>query len=523
MYDENHFLTSIVYVALHNQNIVMKSFAVFNGLNFSLRFSGLLFLFLSCNLIAQPQLQWYNYPGGVSIALDEAENVYTANWDYNPSGDITLTKRDSSGNIIWEVPYNNTDNSRHEVATWLETDHNNDVIVSGTIRSGFSSPVNVNGILMKYDGSGNLLWRVNTGNDFDGSSTVKCLIDENNNIYVFGLGNTNLGMRTQVKKYNVSGELLWTYNDESGIGAPQNFKLTSDGAILLICRSITGNLNGVAKVDQNGSLLWNQSNIASLTVGDAIGDLEGNTYIVHGTNLVGQNSTILEKRSSTGELIWQSNHPMTAYRVETGPDQLPIICGFPSANQVGVAFAKFNESGSLLWENNDADGPLYGLLAHGMMKVDGDGSAYLIGSTMSQMAICKVNSDGNSAFTVESPSGYPVDFDLGHGQAIYLVGGTTSKFKSNDIITTLSQSSFVNDEILLYPNPSVGLAQISNQTDHPINFYISDLSGRVLIPTTILNRHSNFQLSNNFQTGVYLLHYYSNKNSVNKVKRFIVD
>lgn len=122
---------------MYDQNNVMKPFTAFNRKNISFHFLALLFILFSCNLIAQPQLQWYNYPGGVSIALDASENVYTANWDYNPGGDITLTKRDSSGNIIWEVPYNNIDNSRHEVATWLETDLNNDVIVSGTIRSGF--------------------------------------------------------------------------------------------------------------------------------------------------------------------------------------------------------------------------------------------------------------------------------------------------------------------------------------------------------------------------------------------------
>lgn len=483
----------------------------------------MIFLILNGSLFSQPLLQWYNYPGGVSIALDEAENVYTANWDYNAGGDITLTKRDSSGNIIWEVPYDNTDNSRHEVATWLETDHNNHVIISGTIRSGFSSPVNVNGILMKYDESGNLLWRVNTGNDFDGSSTMKCLLDVNNNIYVLSLANTNLGMRSQIKKYDVSGNHIWTYNDDSGIGAPQNVKLTSDGAILLVCRSLSGNLNGVAKVDQDGNLLWNRANIASLTAGDAVGDLNGNTYIVHGTNLIGQNSTILEKISSSGELIWERNHTMVVYRVEIGPDQQPIIGGFPSANQVGVAFAKFNELGDLIWENNDADGPMYGLLAHGMMKVDPEGSAYLIGSTMSQMAICKVHYDGSSAFTIESPSGYPVDFDLGQGQAIYLVGGTTSKFNSNDIITELDEPIFEKQDILIYPNPSVDLLQIQNQTDNDVTFYISDLSGRILIPTTRLGNYSSSQLSNNFCKGLYLLHYTSNNNSTVRVKRFLVN
>ena len=60
---------------------------------------------------AQVQVAWFNYPGGVSVATDVSNNVYTANWDYNAGGDITLTKRDAAGNILWEVPYNNTDNT----------------------------------------------------------------------------------------------------------------------------------------------------------------------------------------------------------------------------------------------------------------------------------------------------------------------------------------------------------------------------------------------------------------------------
>ena len=72
---------------------------------------------------AQVTVDWYNYPGGVGIATDSANNVYTANWDYNPAGDITLTKRNSAGTILWNATYDNTDNTRHEVATWVETDN----------------------------------------------------------------------------------------------------------------------------------------------------------------------------------------------------------------------------------------------------------------------------------------------------------------------------------------------------------------------------------------------------------------
>ena len=104
----------------------------------------LILTLLLCTSLVQAQVtvDWFNYPGGVSLAMDSANNVYTANWDYNPAGDITLTKRDAAGNILWDASYNNTDNTRHEVATWVETDHDGNILVSGTIRSGFSNPVN---------------------------------------------------------------------------------------------------------------------------------------------------------------------------------------------------------------------------------------------------------------------------------------------------------------------------------------------------------------------------------------------
>ncbi|MBK7171980.1 MAG: hypothetical protein IPH84_01825 [Bacteroidales bacterium] len=81
---------------------------------------------------AQVTVLWANYPGGVASATDALNNVYTANWDYNAAGDITVTKWDQNGNILWEVAYDNTNTTRHEVATWVETDSQGNVIVSGT-------------------------------------------------------------------------------------------------------------------------------------------------------------------------------------------------------------------------------------------------------------------------------------------------------------------------------------------------------------------------------------------------------
>jgi len=391
----------------------------------------LLILFLtilSSAMYAQVQLAWYNDPGGVAAATDASNNVYTANWDYNPGGDITLTKRDAAGNILWEVPYNNTDPTRHEVATWVETDGAGNILVSGTIRSGYSNPVNANSLLMKFDPSGTLLWRVVYETDFDGSSTRKCLVDSENNIYVLGLGNSGTGIVTKVKKFSPGGTALWSYFDNAGIGAPQNFKLTPDNHLLISGRGITGSINGYAKISLSGTSVWSLAGINSLTVGDAAGDGLGNTYLINGQYGASTSGSGVRKLSPSGAFIWEKLNTMAGMRIEVGSDNNPVISGFPNSGSSGAAFMKFDVNGNMLWQNLDADGPGYALLAHAQMKLDGLNAAYLAAGTMSLMAVCKVNSDGTSAWTASTSSGYASCLDFGTDNSVFVTGGTTARF-----------------------------------------------------------------------------------------------
>lgn len=58
----------------------------------------LLFLFFIPIIgTTQVTLDWLEFTGGVAIATDATDNVYTVNWDYNPAGDISLTKLDADG------------------------------------------------------------------------------------------------------------------------------------------------------------------------------------------------------------------------------------------------------------------------------------------------------------------------------------------------------------------------------------------------------------------------------------------
>lgn len=400
-----------------------------------------LMMLMSSISYAQVTVNWVNYPGGVAVATDASNNVYTANWDYNAGGDITLTKRNAAGNIIWEVPYDNTDQTRHEVATWVATDQAGNILVSGTIRSGYSNPVNAASVLMKYDASGTLLWRRVYESEFEGSSTKKCLIDANNNIYVLGLGQSGTGIVTRVKKFDAAGTALWSYFDNAGIGAPLNFKFTPDQKILIISRSLTGSINGFAKIDLDGNNIWSLAGNNSYSAGDASGDAGGNTYLINGEYVISNAGSIIKKISPAGAVIWSQTNAIGGTKVEVGTDNNPIISGYPAVGY-GAAFMKYDNNGNVLWQNLDADGPGYALLSHAQLRLDGDNAAYLAASTLFQMAVCKVYSNGTSAWTAATAGSAAYALAFGTDTSIFVTGGTTARLTQELIALPVKLTGF---------------------------------------------------------------------------------
>ncbi len=78
--------------------------------------------FINVIMYGQVNVQWLQNTRGVSIAVDGQENVYTVDYDYNPAGDIYLTKRDNMGNFTWESKFDQTDNSNgKKLPGWLLT------------------------------------------------------------------------------------------------------------------------------------------------------------------------------------------------------------------------------------------------------------------------------------------------------------------------------------------------------------------------------------------------------------------
>lgn len=433
--------------------------------------------------VAQVQIAWNQPTSGVAVALDSGDNVFTARYEYNPGGDITVTKRDPLGALVWSVSYDQTDNTKWDKATWLAADPSGNVLISGTVMSGYSNPVNAASILMKYSPTGQLLWRNVYETGFDGSYTKKCLVDETGNIYVLGMGSGPAGYVTKVKKFAPDGTALWSYFDADGIGAPVNVKFAPDGDLVIAARAIFGSINGYARIDRDGQKVWSYPGVQSLTVGDAAGDLDGNTYLVHGVYQSGGGTTI-RKLSPQGALLWSNDYAISAFRVEVGSDNRAVACGFPNAGSFGAAFLKVDESGGLLWSNPDADGP-HALLSHAQLVLDADNNAYLAAGLMTAQAVCKVSSDGTSAWTATVPGGgYAYGIAVGSTGDIFMAGATTARLAQAG--SSAAPEVMVESGLALrggFPNPSTGNATIRYRLPAAgaVSLGLFDLAGREVL------------------------------------------
>jgi hypothetical protein len=441
----------------------------------------ILLLVLPAAAVGQVDIAWIQPTGGISIAVDADDNVYTAYQDFNPGGDITLTKRDGNGNFLWARTYDQTDNSKWDKATWVATDPFGNALVAGSVMSGFSNPVNAASILMKYAPDGTLLWRKVYETSFDGSYTKKCLIDENANVYVLGMGSGESAFVAKVKKFAPDGTAVWSYFDADGIGAPINFKFAPGGDIVIACRAIYGSVNGYARITRDGQRVWSYPGVNSLTAGDAAGDHLGNTYLVHGV-YENNGGTTIKKLSPTGSLVWSHDYALSAFRVEVGSDDCPVACGFPSAGAVGAAFIKVDGNGNLLWANLDADGP-YAMLAHSQLLMDSAGNTYLAAGLMTAMGVCKVSASGASEWTASvSGGGYALGIALGAAADVYVVGGSTAKLRQAGSATA-TEAELSTPGIELHvtgPNPLRAETSLSYRLSNPafVDLSLHDPSGR---------------------------------------------
>jgi sugar lactone lactonase YvrE len=165
------------------------------------------------------------------ITTDTTGNIYM-------TGDLrdnrTTRKFNSSGVLQWSVSYGSDTKA-------LAVDLNNNVYVVGN-RS------NINITTRKYNSNGNLVWSIDYGgSQLIGPNAVE--VDSLGNVYVGGPGDTG-GLEITTRKYDTDGNLIW---ERDGIVSVRSLAVDKEGNVYTANKVSTGDIR---KYNVNGDLIW---------------------------------------------------------------------------------------------------------------------------------------------------------------------------------------------------------------------------------------------------------------------------
>lgn len=363
---------------------------------------------------------------GAMLARDNADNVVVTGSAVTSS--IYTHKYDEFGNLQWERSSSSGIQSNYEAATWVNTDAQNNVYVTGyrysySTQAPYHFPNAV--IVLKYDPAGNLQWKFILEGSFGltipysySALRFRSELDANGNLYV-GTSGSVAGSTTGgfvLVKLNPQGNMVWNRTSTAGsIGGFLSMRLRNNHVVLT--GSSAAYFGNVATVmyDTSGNEKWRATTTERGGQDVELDDL-GNTFILTGNyNEVSPNSgldIVLMQYNINGEQTARYKYNFAnnevGYRLcRTGNNEL----GIAGYGYFGGSFTsdwlvmKINmSSGAVLFSKRDTNTSSYDVAA-----------ANLTG-----------NSNGELFVTGYKPNGKPFPGYLAMATRKYLSDGTLS-------------------------------------------------------------------------------------------------
>ena len=246
----------------------------------------------------------------------------------------------------------------------------------------------------KVDPNGTLLWEqeYNVGSNDKG---IKSVIDQNNNIYTLGKVETLSGFRTIVLKYSPTGSLLWQYTLTAGdINIPNDIFIGSNGSIYFTAEyEVSSILNVFVGQLNNIGVLQNQYNY---TTGDnhllSLHERSGKLLI--GSNTNGINHSYLTQLNSNLTQEWRINvDDELVYSTYDASGNIVYATLNATQNNQGHLY-KIQNNTTAIWDVNLGFDCKFN--AKETIKIDGNFTYVMsLHNSDSEVTLRKVNNTGN--------------------------------------------------------------------------------------------------------------------------------
>jgi len=415
------------------------------------------------------------------LSLDAAAGVIDVDTDQaNTAGSIQLYATDQFDHATTSTfPFSITVNGAvtdHWVATIgaslndqgydVAAGPDGSVYVLGYTNSSIGGGGSYDLILIKYDSSGEPLWRESlggTGNEY----AYGVAAGPDGSVYVTGFtssvqaGNNDIW----VAKYGANGELSWKKAlTGSGNDRGEAITVASDGSVYVVGHNVVGSSNNnlfLAKYTPNGTLSWQKMlGKSGNEYGHGVTVSADNSVYVTGYHTVisGDDDLLIAKYNENGELSWVQTLGGTRYEagygIAAGSDGSLYIVGYAtetSTSNTDLLIAAYTNNGELSWARTL--GGSLGEEGHGI-AVGSDGSVYVTGRTYSSgspdVMVAKYTSSGNLSWQkalASSNNDFGEGIVVGSNGAIYLTGRTQATIQGGFDLLVARLPSYDSDDM----------------------------------------------------------------------------
>lgn len=323
----------------------------------------------------------------VRLGVDSSGNVVVLGTieqgdPYVETNFLTL-KYDSSGQLLWKDIYDGSPyNSQEDTAADLAIGPQGDIFVAGTSWSGFSK---ADITTIRYSSEGQRVW-VSTYNSLnnveDHATAMK--VDATGNVYVTGYSADNDGYFDCLTiKYDADGKLQWAkrYEGSSTPSGEQAFAIALDASSNVYVTGYSSGKTITIKYDAEGNQKWVKEKDGDLGAAIALDPL-GNVYVT--ARYVGPGGTY-DIRTISYDSAGNERFAV-GYDGPSHLDELPTDLGLDSNGNIFVVgksgmdalTLKYDVNGNLLWSDL-YDSPEHGLDAAAAITLDNLGSIFITG------------------------------------------------------------------------------------------------------------------------------------------------